>query len=82
MFTIVVYWGARQSFYVYTDIQMNTSFEQRMNAIRPYITEQDYLLMRSRWALMETRQDYDAIHNFIQKKAKAANIKMPRQLYE
>ncbi|NTW73138.1 MAG: hypothetical protein HGA49_12985 [Eubacteriaceae bacterium] len=77
-----IYLFGQQSFLVYTDMQMNTSFEQRINAIRPYISEQDTHLLRSKWALMKNRSDYENIQREIELKATIANIDLPELLYK
>ena len=71
----------RMSFFIYLDIQLNSSFDQRMMAIRPYIEDRDSHRLRSEWALMQKRQDYERINAKLDEYARKADIVLPTLLY-
>lgn len=66
----------------YADLQLNTSFNQRLNALGPYVKETEVKLLKSNWALMKTRQDYLKINVHMDSLAKSANITLPENLME
>ena len=70
------------TFIAFVDLQLNTSFEQRLNAIGPYITIDEEKQLRSNWALMKSRSDYEKIKNKLEAKANMASINLPISLYE
>jgi hypothetical protein len=67
-------------FRMYADIQLNTSFNQRLNVIAPYIEDSQTKELMSKWALMKTKNDYKEIHRFIEKTATENNIDLPKLL--
>ena len=67
-------------FLVYADLQLNTSFEQRLNAILPYINDQEEEELKSNWALMVNRTDYEKINMKFEKHALDNNITLPNLL--
>ena len=71
----------RMSSFIYVDIQLNSSFDQRMMAIRPYIEDRDSHRLRSEWALMQKRQDYERINAKLDEYARKADIVLPTLLY-
>lgn len=46
----------------YIDLQLNTSFEQRLNILAPSISDQVEEEIRSQWASMLDRSDYDELN--------------------
>lgn len=78
----LMYIAFRLSFTVYVDLQMNASFSQRMNAIKPYISQHDYDLLRSNWALMSSRKDYENINEKLSAFGNDAGINLPKVMYE
>ena len=62
---------------VFADIQLNTSFKQRLNALLPYISEQEEEELRSMWAMMGNRQDYVDITNKMDSIAAEKGIRIP-----
>ena len=64
----------------YVDFQVNTSFWQRLDALAPYISEQTEEILRSRWALMKSRNDYVEINNELERIAKKQGIELPTPL--
>ena len=57
--------------------QLNTSFNQRVAALAPRITDQQVKELRARWALMEKRSDYLSIVADMDKLAKETGSKLP-----
>ncbi|WP_236892554.1 hypothetical protein [Desulfoluna limicola] len=66
----------------FAGLQMNTSFNQRMRAIKPYITQNQYDKYQSKWALMSNRNDYDQINYFLENESNKFNIKLPKLLWD
>lgn len=64
-------------FRVYSDLQMNTSFEQRLNAIAPILNEQEEEELISKWALMRNRSNYEEINKAMENYANEAKITLP-----
>jgi hypothetical protein len=65
---------------MYTDLQLNTSFNQRINALAPYISDQDAKLLRSKWALMKSHADHRAISSKMETLAAQTHVKLPELL--
>ncbi|HCG6123075.1 TPA: hypothetical protein NJ077_004590 [Vibrio parahaemolyticus] len=75
---ILVFWlGGMQ----YVGFQMNASFSQRVTILSPYISEQDVKVLKSEWAQMQSREDYEAINEKILSVAESNNIVLPRLLW-
>jgi len=70
------------AFLTYVDLQLNTSFNQRVAAIAPYIEPIEEKKLRSLWALMETQKDYSVINKQIEAYAIKAGIRLPPLLYK
>jgi hypothetical protein len=43
---------------IFIDVNINASFQQRLNALTPVLTSQGVNELRASWALMRTRDDY------------------------
>jgi len=67
---------------IYSDLQLNTSFEQRTKALAPYISQQEEEEIRSMWATMENRQDFEKIVSRMENIAKEKNVKLTNLLLE
>lgn len=67
---------------VRTDLQLNTSFNQRLNVLSPHITELRYKELVSDWALMQNRQNYEKIVEEMEKIALKNQIQLPKLLIE
>lgn len=65
-----------------TDLQLNTSFNQRLTVLSPHITELKYKELQSSWALMQNRQDYEKIVDEMDKLAKNNKIQLPKLLID
>jgi len=70
------------TFSAYTDLQLNTSFNQRLNVLAPYIEEHETKLLRSKWATMESRKDFDCVNQYIERLAAENKIVLPKQLLD
>ncbi|WP_036549764.1 hypothetical protein [Nitrincola lacisaponensis] len=66
----------------FAGFQMNASFNQRMMAIKPYVSDREYDELRSLWARMRSRDDYIAINNNIDNVADKENIFIPEVLWK
>jgi hypothetical protein len=62
------------------DLQLNASFNQRVTVLAPYIDLHQEKLLKSKWALMESRKDYEEVSVYLEKLAKSKNVKLPRPL--
>ncbi len=65
----------------FIDLQLNTSFTQRLTVLRPDITEAEYLRFKADWAKMNSREDYLRINSRIDSTANHKNIKLPNPLF-
>ncbi|OGR03838.1 MAG: hypothetical protein A2520_01465 [Deltaproteobacteria bacterium RIFOXYD12_FULL_53_23] len=66
---------------VFMDIQLNARFNQRIAALSPYLQEIEIRTMRSKWALMTSREDFDKIEEIVQRYALNNSIKLPPIFY-
>lgn len=64
----------------YTDLQLNTSFNQRLNAISPYINDHEIKILKSKWALMKSKQDFINLNSYLENLAKREEIILPENL--
>ena len=68
------------AFLAYVDLQLNASFSQRVDALSPYIDPMEERRLRSQWALMKSRADYEQINRRLDELATGANIQLPEPL--
>lgn len=68
------------SSYIYTDMQLNTSFNQRLTVLSPHITDIEYKKYKSEWASMTSKKDYQTLNKKIQEQADSLSIKLPPSL--
>jgi hypothetical protein len=61
----------------YTDLQLNTSFEQRLTVLSPVIDDSQIKELRSSWASMKCRKDYRLIVDKMETIAKGKNVTLP-----
>lgn len=61
-------------------VQLNTSFNQRINALSPYISELTEKKLKSEWALMKTVEDFQKIDSQIITLGSNAKIELPKNL--
>lgn len=67
-------------FRAYIDLQLNASFNQRVTVISPYIDIQQEKILKSQWAQMESRKDYEEVNSLLEELAKNKNVKLPQPL--
>jgi hypothetical protein len=67
-------------FKAYVDIQLNTSFKQRLNAISHKLNVEQEEELISLWARMQTREDYLMINDIIEKTAIINDLELPKEL--
>ena len=79
--TYFLYRFACLNFLAYVDLQLNASFSQRLDALSPYIDSLEERRLRSSWALMTCRKDYDLINGRLNELAIDAKITIPKPLY-
>jgi hypothetical protein len=53
------------------------SFNQRLTILAPAIKDDEYKTLKARWAGLETKADYDAIVNAMDKRAKELSVSLP-----
>mgnify|MGYP003381899286 CR=1 FL=1 len=68
------------SAYIFTDLQLNASFDQRLTVLAPHITDQQVKELRAQWALMKSRDHHRAIQGQMQAYAAKASIHLPEPL--
>lgn len=78
--TLILLFFGDTLFKAYADLQLNTSFNQRLTVIAPYIETQKEEELKSSWASMKTRKDFDELNNTIENIAKSSNVKLPINL--
>ncbi|MEI8665567.1 hypothetical protein P4S81_12920 [Pseudoalteromonas sp. B28] len=70
------------SSYIYTDMQLNTSFDQRLTVLKPHITVLQEEELKASWALMTSKNDYLVLNETMENYAKTYNIVLPRELLD
>jgi hypothetical protein len=66
----------------FADLQLNASFNQRMAALAPDITDLEAKRLRSRWASMKSREDYVAITKSMDITASQKGVTLPKVLWQ
>lgn len=61
----------------YVQLRTISSFQQHMKVIAPYISESEEKMIYSRWSLMKSHADYEAIYSVIRSTAKDHNVVLP-----
>jgi hypothetical protein len=64
----------------YTSVQAETTFNRQLEIVRPYISDQQEKIFRSRWAGMTKRSEYEDIMRLLESAAKTNNAKIPKRL--
>lgn len=64
----------------YICVQANASFNSYMRASLPFLTEQQEEIFWSKWALMDSREEYTALMNEFEARAKSGGWKLPARL--
>lgn len=65
---------------LFAELQYSTSFEQRLTALSPSISEQEEESLRAQWANMRSRLDYEGVNARLEELAKRNGISLPEPL--
>jgi hypothetical protein len=65
----------------FIDLQLTTSFNQRLTVLAPKISIQEEREFRASWASMQNKTDYDSINRQLEDTAAKTGIKLPKTLY-
>ena len=65
---------------VFADLQLNTSFQQRLAVLSPKIGDLETKNLQASWALMESREDYKNIILRMEELAEKYKVKLPKLL--
>ena len=89
----IIFWIFFCLFYLYTcfscvtvavkafaDLQLNTSFEQRLSVLSPVITDLEYKKLKAAWALMRSKKDHDEIVKKMENIASRNSVNLPELL--
>lgn len=69
------------SFVVYATTELNASFQQKLNALKPFLTEAEEEQLLSSWALMSSKNDYEEINTKMEDYASKNNFDLPPTLW-
>lgn len=69
-------------FSAYCDLQLNTSFNQRVTVLSPYIKDEEIKILKSEWALMKNRSDFEKIDKEVESLAIQYKISLPPKLLD
>ena len=75
------YITSRLALLAYADLQLNASFNQRLAALAPALSEQEEEELIADWAMMTTRRDYDAINASMTALSQRLPDALPEPLY-
>lgn len=64
----------------FADLQLNTSFEQRLSVLSPVISDLEYKKLKASWALMRSKNDHDEIVKKMDDIASDNSVKLPELL--
>lgn len=64
----------------YVDLQLNTSFQQRLKVLAPKLTDLEMKEFEASWASMQNRGDFDSIRSKMESTAKKYGITLPKPL--
>jgi len=65
---------------VFADLQLTTSFQQRLTVLAPKISEQEYKELQASWASMQSRTDYELLNTQMESLAQQHGIELPEPL--
>ena len=65
---------------LFVELQLNTSFEQRLTVLAPHLPDQQMKEIRASWATMKTRHDYESINEGLEQLADENGVELPRLL--
>lgn len=66
----------------FAELQLNTSFNQRITVLSPKVSDQEIKVLKAKWALMKGRSDYEAINFQMDALARTQGINLPSPLWE
>ena len=66
--------------FIFIDLQLNTSFDQRIAVLAPKVPDQTIKELRAQWALMASREDYLVLNARLEQLAHDAGITLPKPL--
>ena len=66
----------------FVDLQINTSFEQRLTVLRPSIPEPEALALRAEWASMSSCVDYLRLTKKMDDRARELGVRLPEPLLQ
>jgi uncharacterized protein YpuA (DUF1002 family) len=64
----------------YVPMQADATFQQRLSALGPVLSDADRKSLVSQWALMKSRADYDKINGEFEDTARRNHIELPPPL--
>jgi len=64
----------------FVDLQLNTSFQQRLTVLAPTISDIELKELKASWAQMQSRKDYELIKDRMDNMAKLNGIDLPAPL--
>lgn len=64
----------------FADLQLNVSFERRLTALAPVLSEQEEEVLRAQWASMMRRSDYVRINQSMEELARTRKVTLPKLL--
>ncbi|UOU98036.1 hypothetical protein MUU74_16265 [Chryseobacterium daecheongense] len=80
LFPILIIFSIYFLTFAYADLNLNTSFNQRLNVLKPYIDSDQEELLISKWALMKNRNDFNKINKEMEDLAKKNKVILPENL--
>jgi len=66
----------------YSDLQLNTSFQQRLTVLAPKLTDLEEEELKAAWASMQTRSHYEDIKLQMEEIAREHGITLPKTLWK
>jgi hypothetical protein len=66
---------------IYASSELNASFQQKMNALKPYLSEPEENELLSSWAMMKSEADYIQINESLELAASKNGLILPRTLW-
>lgn len=68
--------------YIYTDLQLNASFNQRLQVLSPHLSDQQTKTLLASWASMTSKSDYLKIKAEMDQLAAREKVTLPRPLLQ
>lgn len=65
-----------------TDLQLNTSFKQRLTALSPHVSDLKIKELKASWAMMQDRKNYEEIIEEMENIAQKNGVQLPKLLIE